>query len=475
MIILSSRQTRAFSSFAVVFFLSIYVWSITALPIWVDESWTLKISGMNFLEIISFCLQEADVVHLTYYLICHTLTSVIHSSLILLRFLSLVSTIFTCVLLFKLAKNYFGLTAARITTLIYALFPSTFDYATQARSTALVSLLMTIILVKVLEVHRWGEIKPITLSLLSIATLSLNVLTIVLLGPLILYLLISKYGTLLSKFSRLVVSFPLFFVSPLIIWAHGQRAQVTWIAESYSIGDGFKRIFLWPLIESERNLNGLKLAIFIALILILILNAKPKLKVNGIKENFLPLIALYSFAPSTILWVISFFSPIQQTRYIAYSGVGIALLFGTHLSKCKINFLRGFTSISLVIVCLIHYSHIISTHGESFDWSNRKVHIFAENGESLLVASPSWYAPMFEYYIQKRLRVFQLQDIKKISLSEVLSCDSNSHNILIISPNRDMKVESSDIHFLTSIGYSVDQQYRSESNSVIRMRPNACL
>jgi 4-amino-4-deoxy-L-arabinose transferase-like glycosyltransferase len=396
-----------------------YLYGIYKMPAWFDEAFTIQQARLPLSIILRDAFSSFDIVHSLYYVISHFLLQIIHDSLITLRLFSLVLTIFTCINLFRVSQKLFKRNIGSLAVGFYLLLPVTFDFATQARSSAVVTFLVSAIINNLTEISKDSPRNSvIKTNLLFLSQITLNVTSVVILPVYLLFIHLRDKELNLREEFRNRFCIPMVVTAPLAFIAKGQVKQIEWIGTDYSSTKQIFTIFLFPFIESENRYRSSWLMLIIILVLCFLVWRLFKSNSNVINFEYVNWLLLLFFLPSVILWVVSLAHPIFLTRYIAYSGLALALVLGILIS------LESSRSISILLVLgvfcysILNISHIIDNRDNQYNWELKYAGISSGPKDSTLISSPEWYLPMLNYHSARDIRIDRLSNLETISSSE---------------------------------------------------------
>lgn len=220
-------------------------------PLWRDEAATKAIAGRRVVQILA-TMPHNDVVHGAYYLIVHYVIRLLGSSNHALRLPSVLAMAVACAFTALLAQRL-TLTAGPIPAactgltagVIFALLPATIDYAQEARSYALVTMMATIatyLLLRALDDGRPGWWAGYGAAVFLAALFNLFGLLILAAHGLTLLALARpaapahwvrrRLGTPLGWVAASAVAVALLI--PVVIMAYGQRDALRWISSAPS-------------------------------------------------------------------------------------------------------------------------------------------------------------------------------------------------------------------------------------------------
>ncbi len=441
-----------FTGFASVTF-AVYFYGILHIPIWIDEAFTMQQARLSNFDILKQATFEFDAVHLGYYITSSFLLNIFSDSLVTLRLFSLTLTVFTCLNVYKIGMSFFGKKAAIFAAYAYAVLPSTYDYATQARSTSLVTFLVTLVLLTLIKEDSATSFKSIVKTNLFFGCHVILNITSILCVPIYLLLIrMLRPNVVVQQEFRQRFLIPLVAVFPLVVIAKSQDEQIDWIGSSFSPFREAIRIFLWPFIESEhRFLDSYWIYPAVLMLALLFSVTSCKFRVNR-QRNIVYWLMFFFLFPSLALWILSLVHPILLTRYIAYSGIAFALLLGMSLSLVSSNSLKLGISFVILGFSLANGVSIFENRDHRFDWQSKYAVVKLNPDTPVLVASPDWYTPMLKYYAPSEYEVKSINQLMSVSkIVQVDRCDSLPPSVFLIAKSN--KVEREDSERLRELGY----------------------
>lgn len=448
-----SRPKRYLLIICWVSIFSFYLFQIFSIPAWFDEAFTMQQSRLSLNRLARDSLFGFDIVHFVYYFICHLLLAVIGDSILVLRLLSLLVTFLTSWNVFRIGRKIYNFKVGLLSSGIYVLLPITFDYATQARSSALVTFLVSIIILNILDLDEYySKISVAKANIFFWLQVSMNFTSIILV-PIYLCLirLRNPQASLVKEFKKRFI-IPLISVIPLIIIAKGQEKQILWIGNEYSPIKEIGTIFLFPFVESENRYRGLIWVIPMVTLVLLLSSSLLKTKSEkSIKKLNVWLISLLFFPP-LMLWLASFVHPIFLTRYIAYASLPFALIWGISLEKQAKRSVQVLISIVILIFGLMNIFYITDNRDSHFNWKEKYALIKQSEKDSVVISSPDWYMPMLKYYAKDDRKIDQitsLENSKKLHADGY--CELLPRSIWLVGISD--KIEASDSDRIRALGY----------------------
>jgi hypothetical protein len=359
----------------------------------------------------------------------------------------------TCVNLFKIGHKLFGPKIGASTVPFFLLLPVTFDFATQARSSAIVTCLVSLIISNLILISKDSKRKSVIKSNLFFGFHSALNITSVILLPIYLFLihvLCPKVNLAVEFRNRFF--FPLLASVPLALIAKSQDKQIDWIGARHSSINQIVTIFLFPFVESEnRYRNWLFVTVIFITACVLIWHSYR----NSIREserNAYKWLVLFYLLPSVTLWIISFKQPILLTRYIAYSGLAFALILGIAFEAVRFIFMRNIIFIGILSYSFLNISNIVMYRDGGYNWPSKYSTVMAGPRESILVSSPEWYTPMLSYHVTNDLQIEKVSNLKRLIIDDRSeACKSLPRKIWLIGVSD--KVEAFDVKTLQNLGY----------------------
>jgi hypothetical protein len=362
-------------------------------------------------------------------------------------------TVITCIALRLIASILFDKTVGRLAMVVFILLPVTFDFATQARSSALVTCIVACLILRIVLLNELSSKRfNLSVNVLFATQILMNILSVFSLG---LYLYLEKLLRPESKTKSNFVRryfFPLVLMAPLAIIAKGQEEQIAWIANQYSPLKQLARIFLWPFIESDREVSLISIAI-IPLSAFLALNLLSHRAESKREKRLILWIICFFLLPSFFVWVVSLYQPLFIARYFAYSSIGFAILFALVIKSRSNRWLTLVLVLAMSFLCVVNTSTILSKRGSEFNWKAKHEIISQKHFDATLVSSPEWYWPMLSYYSG------QGKGIKRLSQLEQTFRTYKKENACLILPMKvwlipiAREVEQRDVQVLEGIGY----------------------
>lgn len=420
------------------------------LNISIDEAASLTSSSNNLSALIDRSITEYDIVHMLYYALIHVVLLAFDNSLLAVRLVSVIATLISIHIVFRIGQRLLSRQVGLIASVAFAIMPVSLDYATQARSPALVTLFVAFLVLVVTNHSSSFKNKYLPISGLMTVIIFLNVLTSIIVACLLLFLFFedkkrSKTYTVLAAIPPLVLGFPLIYV------AASQSAQISWISENYNSTDSFARIFLWPFIESERKLPLFVILISISLVFLFLSTIKNG-RLIATKKPPLPLIV--AFAPPITLFIISFFHPIFQTRYFAYSSIGISVLVGIVFERRLRSKISRLLIAWLLCICMLQYWHL-NSRGGNFDWENIENELKSGPMSYSILVSPSWQSDLVSFYGNDKHDVLALREIQADwPLNRHNKCVGIGQNIWVLSPYADLDERAPEVQELLLRGFT---------------------
>lgn len=446
--------------------IAFYSLEIFRMPAWFDEAFTMQQARIPLNNLLTDSFFGFDVVHFVYYLLSHFLLILFPDTLQTLRFLSLFATIFTGRIIYRIGTTLFGKNVGELSTIIFFMLPSTFDYATQARSTALVSFFVAMTILILMNFNRLDEKHLVYKTNIFVAGhLLMNFLSISLIPLYLALIYIKDKNTNLIKAFQKKFFMPIVSVIPMAVIAKMQERQVAWISENYSPQNAASRILLWPFIESENRYTAPLLRIMLTFAVI---SFAIFLKSKSTDQNMKSLIfwfhLLFLFPP-IVLWIFSLGKPLFMTRYFAYSGIGFALITAIRLTTTNRRVLKSLAIVLIAIGSWQNISGIVVTRAADYNWKEKNQILSQGPTEFSVVSSPEWYSIMLKYYSPRGFNVTSIVDIREMrAISTKSECLNRNKNIWLIGKGH--KIDPKDRRDLLQMGYQSDSNISFSSNGV---------
>jgi 4-amino-4-deoxy-L-arabinose transferase-like glycosyltransferase len=449
------------------------IWAAQDIPIWIDEAATISIASKDFFDIVSFCLNDWDAPHLFYYLICHLVLEVFPSSLFALRCISIVAALLSICFVYQIGKKVLSKEKAIVGAVFFSIAPVTFNSATQARSPMLVILFSSLILYLIVKQNFISGRLLITINLLLGLNVLMNFLSYIFAVICFTFLFATQSST---KSRRLLVSFfsiPTLFCMILVNISRAKNTT-SWIADDFSPLGSLHRVLLWPLIENTRNLP-----ILIAMVLVFVFVGFFRVKIfnwDQLKKNReLSLCVAVGFLPPLLLWLISIFFPIFQTRYFAYSVIGVSLFLSSAFTRRSRRSFLTLLATFLISVSALQVFHIWHGRGASFDWAIYESEISKGPQNQTLVVKPLMFSFLLEYYTNNEIPILSIKDIlEKLDPDSGVLCSDSVANVILIFPTEFTDGHESEIEILLNNGYGPIQDTESTNDRVRRYRLIDC-
>lgn len=336
------------------------------------------------------------------------------------------------------------------------MLPSTFDYATQAQSSALVGLFVAMTIVILMDFKRFDEKYLVLKTNITVAAhLSMNLLSVSLIPLYLVLIYIQDKNTNLVKVFQKRFLLPIVCVIPIAVLAKMQEHQVAWISKNYSPQDAASRLLLWPFIESENRYSAPILRILLSsAVICFAIFLRSKSKNQNMKMIIFWFYLLFLFPP-IILWVFSLGKPLFMTRYFAYSGIGFALITAIRLTNTNRRFLKSVVLALIAIGSWQNISDIVENRAADYDWKVKNQILSQGPTEFSVVSSPEWYSIMLKYQSPKEFNVTSLVDIgEMLATSPEWGCLNRNKNIWLIGKGH--QIYPKDRRDLLQMGYESD-------------------
>ena len=399
-----------------------------------------------------------DVVHFVYYLICHFLLLLICDSLTTLRLLSLLVTLMTCWNIFKIGTKIHNIKVGAMASAIFILLPITFDYATQARSSSLVTLLVSLVIINLLELDRFILSSSIIKSNLYFGLQILLNVTSVICLPIYLLLVRIKHPhvSLIKEFRRRFF-LPIVSSIPLATIAKSQDNQIAWIGNGYSSLQEIPTVFLFPFIESENRYSDLTLVIPMVVMLLLLIVSTLRIGIKKSSNKLYLWLVFFFFFPPLILWMASFAYPIFLTRYIAYASLPFAIILAISLYKQEKKSIQVLTLTLVSLFSLMNIVVITNNRDSHFNWKEKYSVIEKSPESAAVISSPDWYKPMLKYFLNDSRKIYQISKLETTSQRRpFINCNLLPNSVWLVGISD--KIVAADADRLEALGYSRDKK-----------------
>jgi uncharacterized membrane protein len=371
----------------------------TRLPIWVDEAFTFQQSSLGLGSLVRDCLTRLDAVHLTYYLICWSLGFAFDQNLLTLRLLSILATLGTIRNLFYIMHTRFTKSTSLIAAGVFAVMPVTVDFATQARSSSLVTLLFSTILLIAIK-HESNFKFPQLLQVLVLSSLiaCMNFLSLIGYTILAVYIFASNKVYFARIKNRFSLFLPFAASIPFVILGQRQISQIRWIGSENSFQDMIFTVLFWPLQGDNNNVVKLT-SFFLGFSVVSLVIIGKRNKFLNSQNSVAIVLSCIATLPPLILLVTSLLQPIFLTRYFGYSALGISAVVALSLTAQKSNIFRFGWITAFVAICFFNISTLAADRDGQVDWTRVSTEISRGPANVSLVLNPSWSSPLARYYL----------------------------------------------------------------------------
>ena len=416
-----------------------------------------------------------DVVHFVYYLICHFLLLFVCDSLTTLRLLSLLVTLMTCWNIFKIGTKIHNTKVGAIASAIFILLPITFDYATQARSSSLVTFLVSLVIINLLEIDRTSSSSSIIKTNLYFGLQILFNVTSVICLPIYLLLVRLKlaHASLIKEFRRRFF-LPLVSSIPLAMIAKSQDNQIAWIGNDYSSWQEIPTVFLFPFVESEGRYRGITFLVPVAVTFLLLILSTLRSDIKSLSNKLYLWLVFFFLFPPLILWLASFAYPIFLTRYIAYASLPFAIILAVSFYKREKQVIQLLSLTLFSLFSLMNIVVITNNRDQNFNWKD-KYSVIAKSPESaVVISSPDWYEPMLKYYLNDSRKIYQISKLETISQRYPFSNCNFLPNLVWLVGISD-KIVAADADRLEVLGYSKDENLQDAVHGIEYFSLKSCI
>lgn len=454
MISLVSKRLKAWH--LVFSFFVLYVLLAIRLPIWIDEAFTIQQSSLPLGSLIKDCLTKLDAVHLVYYVICWLIGVAFDQSLLALRLLSILATLGTLRNLFYVMSLKFDRTTSLIAISIFGILPVTIDFATQARSSSLVTFLFSCTVL--IAIKSEGNFQnPQLIQFLFLSTLFVCVNFLSLVGYIIVLLYIFAKNKVFFKSLKHRASLIIPFVAaiPFVLLGQHQKSQIQWIGSESSFQEMVNKFWFWP-IQGDDRVAGKAIVCFMVLSIASI--AVSRKIVDSLQSQKLVVVFLSSIAvlPPLILLVASLVQPIFLTRYFAYSGLGVSALIALFLSMHQSNAFRLGYIAALLALCIANVSALSMNRDGQVDWIRVATEVSQGPTSATILLDPTWSTPLARYYLTDDESIRIVGGIFDLKILAKGDCRVLPHNVWFISAFMETSVQ--DFEEMNLLGYKSESK-----------------
>jgi uncharacterized membrane protein len=370
------------------------------LPIWVDEAFTIQQSSLSTSLLIQDSLHKFDAVHFVYYFLCSIIGYFFNDSLYALRILSVLATLGTLKNDYSITALKVNSSAAQIATVVLGFLPVTVDFATQARSTSLVTFLYSYAIWNVIAKRKKFKTKNL-LAILSITSLFLSISIVSAIGYVVLvsYAIREKREFFSHWTRKSLFILPILFAAPIFLLAFTQKSQIAWIEGHSQESEILQRLVFWPFLESERTLEGINLLVAIGVTAIVSLIIVFSLRTaHDIRFVFFSLIL--TVIPSAILFLFSVLQPIFLTRYFTYSAIGYSIVLSLFWINCQNPSLRIAVAVIFVFFCVGNIAQMTDKRDGETNWKVVSRDFSKGPQDSSIILEPDWSTPLAKYHFK---------------------------------------------------------------------------
>lgn len=427
-----------------------YLFMVLSIPIWVDEAITVQQSSLSIGALLSDSIRRFDAVHLFYYLVCWLIGLAFNDSLYALRLLSVLATIGTMRNIYRFTRTKVDRTTALLSAGLFAFLPVTVDFATQARSTALVTYLISYAIQTAIKFEgRLDNFRLLSILIAASLFLTINVTAIVGYVVFAAYLVFSNRNYFFNRRKCLPIIAPILFSLPTFALALMQKSQAAWISSHIHDSDIIPRLLYWPFLESERTLQGHALAGALVATLIACATGFKYFKESLNSFQFFAL-ALAILPPISLL-IFSIVQPLFITRYFAYSSIGVSIICGLSLSAINRPLLRTIILCAIAIVCSVNVASFSHERDGQMDWNLITAEIKSGPSDASVVLEPAWSNPLAAYYFDDLPKRDVIEGISDLKISALSGCSDLPNYLWLVTTFA--RTEEEQVEDLTELGY----------------------
>jgi mannosyltransferase len=312
--------------------------------LWFDESATISASASRPLPDLWRLLGHIDAVHGLYYLLMHGWFAVFPPTEFWSRVPSCLAIGVAAAGVVVFAKQFSSRTIAVCAGVVFAILPRVTWAGVEARSyafTAIAGVWLTVLLVTAIRRNRWW------LWLLHALALMLSVLL-----NIYLVLLVPAYAVVTPVLRRqksvvwwwtISSAVAVGAMTPLMLFAHGQRIQVAWISRLnwHNVID---------VLQHQYFDNSVPFAILVALIFVAALTFRltGRWEPGSDSRQLLIVCAAWILVPTAISLIYSAFEPFYYPRYLFFTTPAMAVV----LAVCIVGVAGKPRWIALVLIVL---------------------------------------------------------------------------------------------------------------------------
>jgi len=428
-----------------------YVFLILRLPIWVDEAFTIQQTSLSIEALLSDSLGGFDAVHLLYYLICWPISLTFYNPLFALRLLSVLATLGTIRNIYIFTSVKIDSRTALVSAGLFGLFPVTVDFATQARSTALVTYLISFTIQ--IAIRFEGSLNSHRFYLLIIIScffVTMNITALIGYFIFAIYLIVENQNYFFEKKKYIPLFAPLLLSLPTTTLAIMQKNQVAWISSHNQSSDIFSQLVYWPFLESERTIKGYGLVIALVVTLIAFVGVLKYFKERF--DSFLILLCALATIPPISLQIFSTIQPLFLTRYFAYGSIGASIVCGFIISTLRKHFLRIIILSAFGIICCVNITSFSHNRAGHMDWDFISKEVKNGPRSVVVVVEPGWASPLASYYFEEFPEKEIIGGIPNFEAKELSGCKSLPKRLWLVSTFE--RIERRQVEDIANIGYS---------------------
>jgi len=333
------------------FMLCYYVHFIHLKTLWYDEAVTRLVASNSVGKNISNFWNGFDPYHSLYYTIVHFLTLPFDYSLISIRMISVFATLATISGIITFCTGILSFEIGLVASILFAFSPVVLDYATEARSTALVTASVIWSLIYLNRYLEGQSGKRLTLfTCIVVLNCYLSIFTVLYWPLYFLYFYSVKHKIPKLKNLFLALVAAIFAIFPLIYASMSATGRTDWIAQDYKLINSMMHFGGLPFRESE-ILNFNYVPIFLAIFWLIfcvnfgqrLFGSKDKLS-NALVSFFL----VWSALPAATLIIFSLIRPTYLNRYVIASIPGLMILFVV----CLQSFSKRIIQVPLIVLVI---------------------------------------------------------------------------------------------------------------------------
>jgi mannosyltransferase len=294
--------------------------------VWRDEAVTLAVCRRSVHQIVDLIRTEnADLVHLVYYLLVHMVMTV-NDSMAAVRLLSVVAFALTAVMLVLIGRRLGSVALGTLAGLILVICPLASRYAQEARPAALTTLAVTVstyvLLGAIGEPGRRRRWLLYGLTVLMVTLVNVLALLVLLVHAILVLVAVNRLGRVAGQDARLValgwltsVLMACTVAAPFLVATYGQRDQVSWL-EVPQLGE-LSNFFVLEFASAAVLVAGITAGI----VVLLVYRGLPA----GPEGTALVLGVCWAVLPPVVLWGVSQVHPLWDLHYVVFTLPGTAL------------------------------------------------------------------------------------------------------------------------------------------------------